>query len=393
MKIPAPIRLLSVCAALWTGAGLADEAPTGSGPSRDAEAKEFAEPEKKRWYKNIVPVPVIVTEPAIGEGLGIGVGYFHPVQASEQYTARRIESQTAVRDARVASKPPPVVSGVFGGMTNNGTWAAGIGHMNNWLDDRIRYLGVAAYANVITDFYLFDRPFEFDLEGIVLVQDLKFRLGQSSWFLGVGLSYLDADISFRVPPTGSGDADIEGLLDGQITDIGLTARVMRETRDDSLMPSTGRLIDLTISSHGDYVGGDYDYNTLKLKVLSFHSLGERFVLGLRGEYALQGGSAPFFAVPWISLRGIPALRYQGDQVAVAEAELRYRFSENWAAVAFAGKGWADSDFLGIDTSEDAGAYGVGGRYRLLKEQGVWVGLDLARGPEDTVYYVQVGHPW
>lgn len=393
MKIPAPIRLLSVCAALWTGAGLADEASTEFGPSRDAEAEESAEPEKKRWYKNMVPVPVIVTEPAIGEGLGIGVGYFHPVQASEQYTARRIESQTVVRDARVASKPPPVVSGVFGGMTNNGTWAAGIGHMNHWLDDRIRYLGVAAYANVVTDFYLFDQPFEFDLEGIVLVQDLKFRLGQSNWFLGVGLSYLDADISFRVPPTGPGDADIEGLLDGQITDIGLTARVMRETRDDSLMPSTGRLIDLTISSNGDYVGGDYDYNTLKLKVLSFHSLGERFVLGLRGEYALQGGSAPFFAVPWISLRGIPALRYQGDQVAVAEAELRYRFSENWAAVAFAGKGWADSDFLGIDTSEDAGAYGVGGRYRLLKEQGVWVGLDLARGPEDTVYYVQVGHPW
>jgi len=24
---------------------------------------------------------------------------------------------------------------------------------------------------------------------------------------------------------------------------------------------------------------------------------------------------------------------------------------------------------------------------------VWVGVDIARGPEDWNYYIQVGHPW
>ncbi|MBT8050383.1 MAG: outer membrane protein assembly factor [Gammaproteobacteria bacterium] len=392
--LPISTVFLLAFAALSANTAFADVDAAHPDPSSAEDREAVADkPENERWYKNIVPIPMIITEPAIGEGLGLGIGYFHPVPGADRYTANQLESPTAVRDARVASKPPPVVTGVFGGVTNNGTWAAGIGHMNNWKDDRIRYLGVVAFANVVTNFYVLGRPYEFELEGVVLVQDVKFRLGQSNWFLGVGLSYLKADITFRVPPPDPDNIDVSGLLTGEFTDIGLTARVMRETRDDSLMPSTGSLIDMTLSSNGDYVGGNYDYTTLKLKFLSFHPLGERFVLGLRGEYALQGGSAPFFAVPWISLRGIPALRYQGDQVAVVEAELRYRVSPNWAAVAFVGKGWADSDLLGFETKEDAGAYGIGGRYRLLKDQGVWVGVDLAKGPEDTVFYVQVGHPW
>jgi hypothetical protein len=62
-------------------------------------------------------------------------------------------------------------------------------------------------------------------------------------------------------------------------------------------------------------------------------------------------------------------------------------------VGFSGKGWTSADATAIDTSESIRACGVGGRYKLLKDQNVWVGLDLARGPEDSVYYIQVGHPW
>jgi hypothetical protein len=87
------------------------------------------------------------------------------------------------------------------------------------------------------------------------------------------------------------------------------------------------------------------------------------------------------------------MRFQGKEVAVAEVEARFDIGENWAAVAFYGRGWTSSNIPGMDTQEDIESIGFGGRYRLLKDQGVWVGLDLARGPEETVYYVQVGHPW
>jgi hypothetical protein len=39
------------------------------------------------------------------------------------------------------------------------------------------------------------------------------------------------------------------------------------------------------------------------------------------------------------------------------------------------------------------AGGVGVRYLLARKLGLHVGLDLARGPEDTVVYLQVGSAW
>ena len=39
------------------------------------------------------------------------------------------------------------------------------------------------------------------------------------------------------------------------------------------------------------------------------------------------------------------------------------------------------------------AGGVGVRYLLARKLGLHVGLDLARGPEDTAAYLQVGSAW
>lgn len=347
----------------------------------------------KRWYKNIVPIPVIITEPAVGEGLGLGIGYFHPTKSPDITELDSIENPNTVLDKSLAPKPPPVVTGVFGGVTNNGTWAAGVGHMNTFRDDSIRYLGVAAYANVITDFYVLDRPFEFNLEGVVIYQELKFRLARSNWFLGIGGSYLDATNTFEINPPESIGVEIDNFLARDFKDVGLKGRIMYESRDDSMMPGRGRLFDLSLTGYDDALGGNYDYTTLEAKLLSFHPLHERFVLGLRGEYSTVDGDPPFYAVPWVTLRGIPAMRFQGRDVLVAEVEGRFSFNQNWAMVAFYGRGWTDIDVSDLETEQKIRAYGIGGRFRALKDQGVWVGIDLAKGPEDTVYYVQVGHPW
>lgn len=367
------------------------------GESVQPEEKEEVEDpaRRKAWYKNIVPVPIIITEPAIGQGLGIGVGYFHPTNSPDAYQPNTIENAGTVRDVSVARKPPPTVTGAFGAVTNNGTWAAGVGHMNSWRNDTIRYLGAAAYANVISDFYVFDQPFEFNLEGIIFYQDLKFRIAESNWFLGAALLVLDGSNTFRRDP-----GDIEdppplpdGFLAKEFTDVGVTARAMYETRDDTLMPSTGRLFDFSLTRNDESLGGDYNYTTLEMKFLSFHQLHERFVLGLRAEYSMVGDDPPFYAVPWVVLRGIPALRYQGKQVVVVEAEGRFNLNANWAVVGFYGKGWTDANLPSAETEQDIKAYGLGVRWRALKDQGVWVGLDFARGPEEDVYYIQVGHAW
>ena len=36
---------------------------------------------------------------------------------------------------------------------------------------------------------------------------------------------------------------------------------------------------------------------------------------------------------------------------------------------------------------------IGGRYLALREQDAWVGIDIARGPEDLAWYIQLGSSW
>ena len=376
---------LSLSLAAWLPAANAEQDPV--------DPDEEKESDPKPWYRNIVPIPVIITEPAVGEGLGVGFGYFHPVKSPDTGGMVPVENPDTVFDTSLAPKPPPTVTGVFAGATNNGTWAAGVGHMNTFRKDTIRYLGAAGYASIVSDFYVLDRPFEFNLEGILVYQDVKFRLGKSNWFMGAALSYLDATNTFKIKPPEPQGAEPDQFLAADFRDVGLKGRLMYDSRDDSMMPGKGRLFDLSLIRNDSALGGDYDYTTLKAKFLSFHPLNRRFVLGVRGEYSKVDGDPPFFAVPWVTLRGIPAMRFQGREVAVAEVEARYSFNPDWAMVGFYGRGWTSFFQPDLETEEKIRAFGLGGRWKVLKEQGVWVGLDLARGPEDTVYYIQVGHPW
>ena len=93
-------------------------------PDEQTSEEETTEP--KPWYKNFVPIPVIITEPAIGEGLGLGIGYFHPAKTGDAYQPKKIESSGVTRDISIARKPPPTVTGAFGAVTSNGTYAGGV---------------------------------------------------------------------------------------------------------------------------------------------------------------------------------------------------------------------------------------------------------------------------
>jgi len=116
-------------------------------------------------------------------------------------------------------------------------------------------------------------------------------------------------------------------------------------------------------------------------------------LGLRFDASTVSGDPPFFAVPFVSLRGIPALRFQADTAGVVEVEGRYKFADRWSGVVFAGTGFTDVKKSELDTNENMNAYGAGFRFKALKEQNVWIGLDAAQGPEEVAWYFQVGQGW
>lgn len=348
---------------------------------------DASEKEADKQGGKFLAVPIVITEPAIGEGLGVGLVYFH---AQKPAIPPKVLTGKEVQRTGRRSKPPPTASGVFAAYTNNDTAGVGFGHSRSWADDRYRFVGAIAELKVNSTVFAADIPFNFTIEGNLAFASIKRRFGDTNLFIGASISSLNADVNFKI---GGGEIPPVEFFDFDFQTTGLALSGIYDARDDTMMPSSGQLVDLTGWWYDDAIGSDFDYTSLRLKVHSFHQLHKKFVLGFRFDATTVGGSPPFFAVPFVSIRGIPALRFQGDTAGVIEIEGRYSFASRWAAIAFAGQGYTDKSEPLFDTDNQIRAWGVGLRYKALEAQNVWVGLDLARGPEEDAWYIQVGHPW
>jgi hypothetical protein len=354
--------------------------------SGDKEEKD--DKQEKAGYR-LLPIPIFITEPAIGEGLGVALALFHPVKEGKSDDTR-VATLDSIAEYSTPRQAPPVVTGVAGAYTNSKSWFGGVGHSNNWRNDSIRYVGALAAAKVNSRIYVLNLPVEFSMKAKIVYQDMKFRIGESDFMVGAALSYLNADNKFGI---GLPDGFDDERFSSDFNNVGLAGKIAYETRDNTMNPRTGQIVELSLWRYDDAIGGSYDYWSAKLKALSFHSLTEKFTLGLRLEVSGVDGRVPFFAIPFVSLRGVPALRYQNKVAGAAEAELRYRFRPRWEASVFGGLGFTSDAYPIFENPDSIYNFGFGGRYNIFEAHNVWVGIDIARGPEDWNWYIQVGHPW
>ena len=119
----------------------------------------------------------------------------------------------------------------------------------------------------------------------------------------------------------------------------------------------------------------------------------RVFLGARGEISTSSGDTPFYMRPFIYQRGMPAMRYQGAEMAQVEGEVRWQFWNRFSALGFVGAGAAGKDFEQFDTPTTAVAGAGGFRYELARRNGIHVGLDIAYGPDGAAYDIQWGSAW
>ena len=108
--------------------------------------------------------------------------------------------------------------------------------------------------------------------------------------------------------------------------------------------------------------------------------------------ATKDGDVPFYELPFISLRGIPALRYQDNNVITVETEWRWQFIRRWSLLGFIGAGEAADSYKNI--GKDIKVAGGGGfRYLLARDYGLHAGVDIARGPEQWAWNITIGSHW
>ena len=391
-------RLLTILSLLTIFLCMTLQITTGHAESTKVlEESRQKDSKKKKDTKSsgrLLPIPIFLTEPAFGYGLGVALGYIHPAKDdTEKQEELPIHTLGSASAARSGQKPPPTITGVGGGYTTQKTWAAAVAHSTSWRQDTIRYAGGMVYTDLKSTYYNSSaRSLDFNLEGFGLYQSLNFRLGNSRFFLGGKLLLLETDSQFDI--TIGEDTEI-GADDILASNVGLAASVTYDGRDNVFTPNTGQLLQFDIWRFDEALGGDYDYWRAHLKLLSFYQLHPRFVLGLRVAASTVDGSAPFYAYPYVSLRGIPALRYQGKTVGIVEVEGRWNILPRWAIVGFSGTGAVYSrEILGSKIVKD-GIFtgGAGVRYFLMRDLGLWLGIDVARGPEDLYGYIVVGQSW
>ena len=329
--------------------------------------------------RGFLPIPVLVTEPAVGYGGG-GVGMFlRPrKEAGEEGWAR------------------PDISAVGAIATQNGTWAAFAGDASRWLDGRLHTVAGAGTGQVNLDFYglgidrpSFDQRVRYSLQFTGAIAQANWQVApKSPWSVGLRYVYADVDPKLRDDPV------FPGLANGiRVTISAPTAIVEFDTRDNVFTPTQGIYAESSYLASREALGATDDFERFQQVALGWLPIAQAVTLGARGDYAWSSSGTPFFLRPFVLLRGVPAMRYQGDQMASAEVEARWQFYGRWSVVAFGGAGTTRTSRNAVSVTQNVGSGGIGFRYELASKFGLHAGIDVAHSPGTTAVYFQVGNAW
>ena len=331
-----------------------------------------------------IPVPYIITEPALG-GFGIALA---PI-----FLKRRPPYQDSV-DGRLETTPvKPDITGGFAGWTLNNTWLAAAFRSGTLIKSRIKYTIGGGYANVNLSYFRTldatgEKEYKFNFKTVpVFLRTLK-RLAFSHWYAGIQYLFLKTNLYY------AGDLPSfvkPGEINSVVSQPG--AVIELDNRDNVFTPDKGVKLHFDGNWSNQAFGSDYDFGKLNYYMFAYHPISKKLIGGLRvdGQQAL--GDPPFYLLPYISMRGIPAVRYQGKADLLTELEFRWDFWKRWSIMFFSGTGKAFDEWSDFGSSQWIVSGGTGFRYLIARKFKLRMGIDIARGPETWAYYIVFGSNW
>jgi hypothetical protein len=363
--------------------GRGQEAPPEPSPQpskfRDPDDGQFDVSSFLETPRGFLPVPVVVTEPAVGYGGGLVGMFLRPREkAGEQGWAR------------------PNISAIGAIGTENGTRAAFAGDASRWLDGRLKTLAATGAAHVNLDFYglgtqraSLDEAIRYSLDvNLLFLQGTWQITPKSPWSLGLRYIYAQVEPKLRDAPV------FPNLPDHVDITISAPAAILEfDSRDNVFTPTRGVFAETVYLMSREDLGASVDFERFQQVVMGWYPLTAAVTLGLRADYQKASDDAPFFLRPYIELRGVQAMRYQGDEMASAEFEARWQFRARWSAVVAAGAGTAHSTRANFSANQDIVSGAVGLRYELARKFGLHAGVDIGFSSETTAIYFQVGNAW
>ncbi|WP_380052755.1 hypothetical protein ACFE33_09690 [Falsihalocynthiibacter sp. SS001] len=319
-----------------------------------------------------VPLPVIITEPAVENGLG-AIGQFVNGDPRTDNLRRTI---------------------IGGALTGNGSYGLGAMQAGVFNGGRTKYAIGLGGANMNLPIYPFgsSQSVEYNNQSGGIFANLRTQIGDSPWYFGPNAQYRFSKLSLNADGK-LGELTSRFRTDNHYAALGVHA--VYDTLDNSVSPLEGANAVIQYNVFSEAIGSDKDFEIGSVALHAFHKFSDNsWSLGAMTRYDWSGGDTPFFMAPQVNLRGISYGRYSGDQASSTEIQLRKQFNDRWAGVAFAGygKSFAGNSKL-FEDSGGISTYGVGFRYKIAKALGIDMGIDIARGPDETIWSIQFGHAW
>lgn len=287
------------------------------------------------------------------------------------------------------------ISGLFGFYAENESWGAGLLQRMSFGGDRWRVMGSLFHADMNYEYFgiggeggpsiLLDQDID-----LVLIEGLR-RIAPDL-YLGLRATYAQTELGPRLP-----DITLPPGLDPDLLRVGLTLatiapRLQYDTRDTEFYPRSGFFIDVTAAISRDAIGADLEYERYDASMNHYRPIGDRGVLASRVATQYTSQETPFFLYPAFGqgadLRGYQMGSYRDRFLVAAQAEYRHRFTERIGATAFAGVGSVAPDFAGWEKT--LWSFGAGFRFVLAPKNDIGLRVDIARGRDETIYYVGIG---
>jgi hypothetical protein len=372
-------------------AGAQEPAPSSvaeGATEAEATAKPAAEPaatEQDGWPDGssfldqtygFLPVVSPITEPAVGYGAAGGLMFL----------------SKSFGDAAAGLGRPNIT--FVGGMgTASRSWGVFGADVRYWLADHVQTLFAAIYGSLNLDFYgigktdaLKDHPLHYNLNPRGGLAQAKYRFGETNFWAGLNTRFMSTAVSFDAPQSTPELPDFD-----RTTNLGgVTALAVFDSRSNVFTPIRGTYAEVNAGAFGAGAGA---FGRAELLALQFFPLPFRLYLGLRGQFRTTFGPAPFYFRPYVALRGVAQMRFQGEEVAQLEAELRWQFWKRLSLVGFGGGGGAWTKFERFDSAQGVGAGGGGMRYEVARKYGIHAGVDVAASRDTVAFYIQVGSAW
>lgn len=320
-----------------------------------------------------IPIPVIITEPAVDNGFGLAAAFLKPDPQNPRHVTK-------------------TVAGAF--KTGNGSNGLGLFRSGYAFDGRLNYRAGIGHGKITLDAFPAFAP-----DGIEYTSKYDYGIvGSALWHLKDDRFSFGPLFDFRKLST-----KIDGIPvpDQFADDVGRTLHtgalglgVHFDSRDNPLTPRKGTNVFIEGKFNRSAFGSDRDYEVYDAYLFNFNKLTSNLRYGFKLELDAVRGDFPFFYAPAIDLRGVQAAAYQGTNVLSSELEVTWQLTRRWSVLAFGGVGATDAGNRRIFKDSGAKFAGGGGfRYLLARKVGFDAGADFAYGPGGFVFYLQFGHAW